>query len=102
MGNAHIKTEPLLTRSDVAQVLNVTPLTIANREKRGQYPLPKRDLNEYRIYTLNEVFNLQLITYSVIDTKPILSILYDKGYTDPKYLSQLIDNTLSSRKKMVQ
>lgn len=89
--------EPFLTRSEVAQVLNVTSLTIANREKRKQYPLPQRDLNGYRRYNLNDVFNLQLITYNQIDTKPILSVLYDKGFTDPKILGNLMDKALSSR-----
>lgn len=89
--------EPSLTRSDVAQVLNVTSLTIANREKRKQYPEPQRDLNGYRRYSLNDMFNLQLITYNQIDTKPILSVLYDKGFTDPKILGSIIDSALSTR-----
>jgi len=89
--------EPSLTRSDVAQILNVTPLTIANREKRKQYPSPQRDLNGYRRYSLNDVFNLQIITYNQIDTKPILSVLYDKGFTDPKLLGGLIDSALNAR-----
>ena len=92
------KGEPSLSRSDVAQILNVTSLTIANREKRKQYPIPQRDLNGYRCYSLNDVFNLQLITYNKIDTKPIISVLYDKGFTDPKILGNLIDNALNSRK----
>ena len=37
--------EPIFTRSDVAQILNVSPLTVANREKTKKYPVPKRDLN---------------------------------------------------------
>lgn len=89
--------EPLLSRSDVAHILNVSTLTIFNREKRSQYPQPRRDLNGYRVYTLNDVFTLQLITYNQIDTKPILSVLYDKGYTDPKGLGALIDGALSTR-----
>ena len=89
--------EPSLTRSDVAQILNVTSLTIANREKRKQYPEPQRDLNGYRRYSLNDVFNLQLITFNQIDTKPILSVLYDKGFTDPKALGNMIDSALSAR-----
>lgn len=89
--------EPVFTRSDVAQILNVSPLTVANREKNKKYPSPKRDLNKYRIYTLNDVLNLQLITYSYIDPKPIISILYDKGYRDTKVLAELIDEALSKR-----
>lgn len=91
------KGEPSFTRSDVARILNVTSLTIANREKRNQYPKPQRDLNDYRYYSLNDVFSLQLITYNQIDTKPVLSVLYDKGFTNPKVLGSLIDNALSAR-----
>lgn len=89
--------EPIFTRSDVAQILNVSPLTIANREKTKKYPVPKRDLNKYRIYTLNDVLNLQLLTYSYIDPKPIISILYDKGFKDTKILGEMIDQALSKR-----
>lgn len=91
--------EPIFTRSDVAQILNVTTLTVSNRERSKKYPLPRRDLNNYRIYTLNDVFNLQLITYNHIDPKPIISILYDKGYSDIKVLGQMIDTALSKRVK---
>jgi len=89
--------DPLFTRSEVAQILNITTLTISNREKNKKYPSPRRDLNNYRVYTLNDVFNLQLITYSSIDPKPIISILYDKGYDDIKALGQMIDTALSKR-----
>jgi len=89
--------EPIFTRSDVAQILNVSPLTVANREKTKKYPVPKRDLNKYRIYNLNDVLNLQLITYSYIDPKPIISILYDKGFKDKKILGEMIDQVLSKR-----
>jgi transcriptional regulator with XRE-family HTH domain len=89
--------EPIFTRSEVAQILNVSPLTIANREKSKKYPSPKRDLNKYRIYTLNDVLNLQLLTYSYIDPKPIISILYDKGYKYSKVLGEMIDQALSKR-----
>jgi hypothetical protein len=89
--------EPIFTRSEISQILNVTTLTVSNREKNKKYPLPRRDLNNYRIYTLNDVFNLQLITYSHIDPKPIISILYDKGYSDIKALGQMIDSALSKR-----
>lgn len=89
--------EPLFTRSEVARILNITTLTVANREKDNRYPTPKRDMNNYRVYSLNDVFNLQLITYSAIDPKPIISILYDKGYNDMKSLGQMIDYALSKR-----
>lgn len=90
-------TEPIFTRSEVAQILNVSTLTIANREKNKKYPEPKRDLNNYRIYTLNDVFNLQLITFNHLNPKPIISVLFDKGYRDTKMLGEMIDNVLSRR-----
>lgn len=92
-----IYSEPVFSRSEVAHILNVTTLTISNREKNNKYPSPKRDINNYRIYSLNDVFNLQLITYNAIDPKPIVSILYDKGYNDIKALGQMIDSALSKR-----
>lgn len=89
--------QPTFNRSEVAKILNVSTLTIANREKNKKYPDPKRDLNNYRLYTINDVLNLQLITYSHVDPKPIISVLYDKGYRDTKHLAQIIDDALSNR-----
>jgi len=94
-------TEPVFTRSEVAQILNVSTLTIANREKNKKYPEPKRDLNNYRVYSLNDVFNLQLITYNHINPKPVISVLFDKGYRDTKMLGEMIDNVLSRRSNNV-
>lgn len=88
---------PSLNRSEVAKILNVSTLTVANREKSKRYPQPKRDLNNYRLYTINDVLNLQLITYNHIDPKPIISVLYDKGYRDTKLLSEIIDEAMSNR-----
>lgn len=82
---------PLFGRGDVAKILNVTPLTIANRERAKKYPLPKRDLNNYRVYTLGDVLHLQHLTYQDTDARPILSLLYDKGYRDMHQLVQMID-----------
>lgn len=95
--------EPLFTRGEVAKILNVTPLTIANREKPvngkpAKYPEPKRDLNNYRVYTLNDVLNLQLLTYHTIDTRPVMSVLYDKGWRDKKQLGHIMEQALSRRK----
>jgi hypothetical protein len=90
-------TEPIFTRSEIAEILNVSTLTIANREKNKKYPEPKRDMNNYRIYTLNDIFNLQLITYSHINPKPVISVLFDKGYKDTKVLGEMIDSVLSRR-----
>ena len=88
---------PIFTRGEVAKILNVTPLTIANREKSDKYPEPKRDLNNYRIYTLNDVLNLQLLTYKALDPKPIISMLYDKGFKDTKELGKIMDGALSRK-----
>ena len=89
--------EPIFNRSEIAKILNVSTLTISNREKNFKYPVPKRDLNNYRLYTLNDVFNLQLITYNHIDPKPIISIMYDKGFEDVRQLGKMIDSALSRR-----
>lgn len=89
--------EPTFTRGDVAKILNVTPLTIANREESQKYPRPTRDVNNYRTYTINDVLNLQLISYGTINPAPVISILYDKGYKDTKKLSQIMDSALSRR-----
>lgn len=88
---------PSFNRSEVAKILNVSTLTVANREKSKRYPSPKRDLNNYRLYSINDVLNLQLITYNHIDPKPIISVLYDKGYRDTKLLSEIIDEAMSNR-----
>jgi hypothetical protein len=88
---------PILSRGEVAKILNVTPLTIANRERSGKYPEAKRDLNNYRIYTVNDVLNLQLLTYKSLDPKPVISILYDKGYKDSKELGRIMDTALSKK-----
>lgn len=89
--------QPVFNRSEVAKILNVSTLTIANREKNKKYPNPKRDLNNYRIYTINDILNLQLLTYDHIDAKPIISVLYDKGYRDSKMLAEIIDEALANR-----
>ena len=88
---------PILSRGEVAKILNVTPLTIANRERSGKYPEAKRDLNNYRIYTVNDVLNLQLLTYKSLDPKPVISILYDKGYKESKELGRIMDTALSKK-----
>jgi hypothetical protein len=87
--------DPIFTRGDVAKILNVTPITVANREKSGKYPPPRRDINNYRIYSLRDVFNLQLMTFNSLDPRPVLSILHDKGYRDHKQVGQLVDKALS-------
>lgn len=88
---------PIFSRGEVAKILNVTPLTIANRERTEKYPEAKRDLNNYRIYTLNDVLNLQLLTYKTLDPRPIISVLYDKGYRNERELGKIMDVALSKK-----
>lgn len=90
--------EPVFTRGEVAKILGVTPITIANREKSKKYPLPSRDLNNYRIYTIADVLSLQLMTYSEINGAPIVSILYDKGYRNPRQVTQIVEEAISKKK----
>jgi hypothetical protein len=90
--------EPVFTRGDLAKILNVSTLTVANREKSGKYPPPRRDLNNFRIYNLSEIFNLQIITYGAVDPSSIISVLWDKGYRNKKDLARVIDNALSKKK----
>jgi hypothetical protein len=70
---------------------------MANRERAGRYPPPRRDLNNYRVYNLNEVMNLQLLTYQLVDPRPIAAVLFDKGWRDPKFVSQLLDAAMARR-----
>lgn len=86
---------PQFRRGEVAKILNVTPLTIANRERRHLYPAPARATNGYRIYSLSEVFELQLLTFRRIDPAPVISVLWDKGFRDAKEVGQLIDHSLA-------
>lgn len=89
---------PIFTRGELAKILKCAPLTIANREKSKKYPSPDRDLNGYRIYSLNDVFNLQLITFNKLDPRPVVSIMYDKGYRDPKEIGKMVDEVLSRKR----
>lgn len=84
-------------KSDVARILGITTNTISNRERSGRYPPPHRDLNGYRCYSINDVLNLQLLTYDRIDPRPIASSLFDKGVRDPKVVSQMLDQALARR-----
>lgn len=89
--------DPVFTRGDLAKILNVTALTIANREKAHKYPQPRRDINNYRVYGLNDVFTLQVTTYGGVDPLPIISLLYDKGYRDMKQLGKIVNTALTRR-----
>lgn len=86
-----VQQEPKFSRKDVSNILNVTTLTIANREKAGKYPAPTRDLNNYRVYSLKDVIKLQRLTYNQVDHRPIVSVLFDKGFKDMKEVSKMLD-----------
>lgn len=92
-----ITLEPTFKRGDVAKILNVTSLTIANREKSGKYPEPKRDLNNYRVYSIDDIFDLQIITYGQLDPRPVISVLYDKGFRQEQELGKIIDAAVGRR-----
>lgn len=89
--------EPKFLRGDVATILGCSKLTIRNREQKGKYPPPSRDLNGYRVYDLNDIFNLQLITFGKIDHRPIMSVMYDMGITDMKEQAKLLDSVTAKR-----
>jgi DNA-binding transcriptional MerR regulator len=91
------KSAPIFLRGEVAAILDVKPLTIYNRELRKQYPPAKRDLNNYRIYTLEDVIQLQLLTFGQCDPKRIFEVLYDKGYTDVKSVTAMVAEVLNKK-----
>lgn len=72
---------------------------MANREKCGKYPPARRDLNGYRVYNVHEIMNLQLLTYDLIDPRSIAACLFDKGFNDPKEVSQILDAAMARRVK---
>lgn len=82
-----------LTRKDLADILGITTLTIANREQRGIYPPARRAANNYRVYTLADVLKLQLISHGGTDMYTILAILHTKGYLNPKEVIEYLDET---------
>lgn len=85
---------PLFSRGEVAKILRVVPITIANRETKGIYPTPTRDLNQRRIYTIEDILLLQVISFGKIEPSSIMTLLHDKGYKNPKEAAALIDNAI--------
>ena len=82
---------PVFVRNEVAKILNCSVLTVRNREKSGKYPDPQRNpVNNYRIYTFQDVCALQYITYGQVYRTPILSVLYDKGYKNVPVLEEYL------------
>lgn len=89
--------EILFKRSEVSRMLGITVATIANRENSGKFPVAKRDINNYRIYSLQDVMSLQLTSYGYINTVPLAEALYDKGYGSAKEVAQIIENAIQQR-----
>ncbi len=87
-----IKVPPKFTRSHLAKMLNCSTLTIRNREASGKYPVPDRQDNGYRVYDIASVFELQMITHNKIAIAPIISILFDMGYTDQEMVNPWLRN----------
>jgi len=88
----------LFRRAEVARILGITPATVKNREKSARYPEPRRDvITQWRVYTLSDVINLQLLTHRVIDPTRIAEVMYDKGYRDPKVVGQLIRQEINRK-----
>lgn len=91
-----------LSRKDVALILNCQPLTILNREKKGTYPNPTRNItNNYRVYSIADVFLLQMLTFQKIILPPIISLLYDKGYKDAVVIETVLNDELEKFKSGV-
>jgi DNA-binding transcriptional MerR regulator len=92
---------PTFTRTEVAQLLNCSPLTISNREKKQIYPEPKRHpTSHHRIYYFQDVLNLQYITNNKqLNISSITSLLWDKGYTNSKLLLPCIQSEVELFKK---
>ena len=88
--------KPEFSRGQVASILGINTQTIANREKSGKYPEPKRDSNDFRCYTLEDVFALQMISNGAINPGSILDVMYDMGYRNQSKMTQILDETLNS------
>ena len=99
----NFESEPIFTRSEVAKILNCNKLTIANRERAKKYPESRRDLNNYRIYTISDVVELQSITTGRPDANPILAALWDKGYreTNLKSIKTLVESAIVQHSRKV-
>ena len=85
---------PLFHRGQVAKILGCVTRTISNREQSGIYPEPRRSANGYRIYTIDDVLGLQILTHNMIDTRPIAAALYDMGWHDRRRIIRLIEESV--------
>jgi hypothetical protein len=87
---------PMFHRKDVAVILNCTPLTISNREKAGTYPDPVRTSSNYRLYSLEDVFELQFRTYKNAYIGPVVAYLWDNGYKNVAELEKFVNEAYES------
>lgn len=101
MSNPEVE-DVIFTRKAVAEILNCSRLTITNREKKGIYPEPHRGENDYRYYTITDIFYMQYATRGSIAVAPVLSSLYDRGYRDPLVCKQMIDEAKLSFQQMLE
>ncbi len=92
---------PVFSRTEVAALLKCSNLTIANRERRGKYPEPIRNSINHRVYSLANVFNLMFIEEGKIYIKPIIGVLYLKGYTDVEDVKTYVLNEFNEFQKTV-
>jgi DNA-binding transcriptional MerR regulator len=89
--------EPLFKRAEVARMLGIGMRTVTRREAAKKYPPARRDMNGYRTYSVNEVLNLQLLTYGQTNPRVIAEMLYEKHWSDPKTVAQLLDAAMARR-----
>lgn len=82
------------TRGEVAKILGIVPRTIARREERGEYPEPRRDISNRRIYNIKEVMRLQHLTYGEVNTRNLFEALYDKDVRNHNKASKMIEEAL--------
>lgn len=93
---------PTFTRTELAKLLNCTPLTIANREKKNQYPEPKRSsTSNHRLYTIQDVFILQYLTNNQINLSSVASLLWDKGYKRSNNVLPCLESEVAVFKKNI-
>ena len=93
-------TEIIFTRKQVAEIIGCTVLTISNREKSGVYPEPRRvEKNNYRYYTLGDIFLLQEISFDGVFVGSILAVMWDMGYHDPSVCEKIIDTALEEYRR---
>ena len=94
---------PNFNRTHVAKILNCTPMTVASRENKGIYPVPKRVVSSnHRYYTLQDVFYLQYLTSGSVDVNIIASSLWDLGLRSSDVTIILLTQELAIFKNFIE